>query len=31
VNKLDEALWLDWERRDQVIDQLFDLKRKYRV
>jgi len=29
VNKLDEALWLDWDRRDQVIDQLFELKRKY--
>lgn len=29
VNKLDEALWLDWPKRDAVIDQLFELKKKY--
>lgn len=29
VNKLDEALWLDWETRDRVIDDLLVLKRKY--
>jgi hypothetical protein len=29
VNKLDEALWLDWDTRDRVIDELFALKRKY--
>lgn len=29
VNKLDESLWLDWPKRDAVIDQLFALKKKY--
>ena len=29
VNKLDEALWLDWETRDAVIDDLLRLKKKY--
>lgn len=29
VNKLDESLWLDWLRRDEVIDQLLALKKKY--
>jgi hypothetical protein len=29
VNKLDEALWLDWETRDRLIDDLKALKRKY--
>lgn len=29
VNKLDEALWLDWPTRDAIIDQLVKLKRKY--
>ncbi len=29
VNKLDESLWLDWETRDRIIDDLIALKRKY--
>jgi MoaA/NifB/PqqE/SkfB family radical SAM enzyme len=29
VTKLDESLWLDWPRRDAVIDQLLALKKKY--
>ncbi|CAN5526597.1 hypothetical protein BH10ACI3_BH10ACI3_10490 [soil metagenome] len=29
VNKLDEALWLDWKTRDGLIDDLKTLKRKY--
>lgn len=29
VNKLDESLWLDWETRDNIIDLLLELKRKY--
>lgn len=29
VNKLDEALWLDWETRDRLIDDLKALKHKY--
>lgn len=29
VNKLDESLWLDWPKRDAVIDQLFAFKKKY--
>ena len=29
VNKLDEALWLDWDERDAMIDKLFEFKKKY--
>jgi len=29
VNKLDEALWLDWPTRDAIIDRLFRYKKKY--
>ena len=29
VTNLDEALWLDWEKRDRLIDQILALKRKY--
>lgn len=29
VNKLDESLWLDWETRDRIIDDLVALKRKF--
>jgi len=29
VNKLDEALWLDWPTRDRLIDDLKALKHKY--
>lgn len=29
VTNLDEALWLDWATRDRMIDQIFELKKKY--
>lgn len=29
VNKLDESLWIDWDERDQIIDKLLALKKKY--
>jgi MoaA/NifB/PqqE/SkfB family radical SAM enzyme len=29
VTNLDEALWLNWEERDRMIDHLLALKRKY--
>lgn len=29
VNKLDESLWIGWEERDQIINQLLELKKKY--
>ncbi|MDT5061454.1 MAG: Fe-coproporphyrin synthase [Acidobacteriota bacterium] len=29
VTNLDEALWLDWEARDAMIDQILALKKKY--
>jgi MoaA/NifB/PqqE/SkfB family radical SAM enzyme len=29
VTNLDEALWLDWNERDRLIDQILSLKKKY--
>ncbi len=29
VTNLDQALWLDWETRDRLIDQILELKKKY--
>jgi len=29
VTNLDEALWLNWEERDRMIDRILALKRKY--
>jgi MoaA/NifB/PqqE/SkfB family radical SAM enzyme len=29
VKNLDEALWLDWETRDRLIDEILALKKKY--
>lgn len=29
VTNLDESLWLDWEARDRLIDQILALKKKY--
>jgi MoaA/NifB/PqqE/SkfB family radical SAM enzyme len=29
VTNLDEALWLDWETRDRLIDQILALKKRY--
>jgi MoaA/NifB/PqqE/SkfB family radical SAM enzyme len=29
VTNLDEALWLDWETRDRLIDHILELKKKY--
>jgi hypothetical protein len=29
VTNLDEALWLDWETRDALIDKILALKKKY--
>jgi MoaA/NifB/PqqE/SkfB family radical SAM enzyme len=29
VTGLDETLWLDWETRDRLIDQILELKKKY--
>ncbi|HEV7373941.1 MAG TPA: radical SAM protein, partial [Pyrinomonadaceae bacterium] len=29
VTNLDEVLWLDWEARDAMIDQILALKKKY--
>ena len=29
VTNLDEALWLDWNERDRLIDQILALKKKY--
>jgi hypothetical protein len=29
VNKLDEALWLDWPTRDAMIDRIFKYKKEY--
>jgi len=29
IEGINEDLWLDWEERDKIIDQLLDLKKKY--